>query len=208
MTFIVAIDGPSASGKGTIARLVAKELQWEYLNTGLLYRAVAYHAAEKQIDLHDHIALIPLMHTINFDDIDSLSLYSSKTSENASIIASIPEVRQSLLHIQRNFAIGKTGVIVEGRDIGTVIFPNADIKIYITASLTERAARRFKQLQSNDEDAIHGSVIEDIRRRDSRDCNRQNAPLMLASDCSVIDTTDISVAEATDVVLKLIRDAL
>lgn len=127
MSFIVAIDGPAASGKGTIAKIVAKKLGFDYLNTGSLYRAVAYFALQNQIDTKNINELVPLIGSINFNEAVGLGLYGSIVSENASVIATIPEVRKALLDIQHNFAIGKKGVVIEGRDIGTVILDRKSV---------------------------------------------------------------------------------
>ncbi|WHQ47204.1 MAG: (d)CMP kinase [Candidatus Midichloria sp.] len=208
MSFIVAIDGPAASGKGTIAKIVAKKLGFDYLNTGSLYRAVAYFALQNQIDTKNINELVPLIGSINFNEAVGLGLYGSIVSENASVIATIPEVRKALLDIQHNFAIGKKGVVIEGRDIGTVIFPNANVKIYITADIEERAARRFKQLQKNGEGIIYDDVLRNLQVRDLRDSSRDNAPLTKGSDYLVIDTTKVDIDTAVDDILKLINKAL
>ncbi|AEI88884.1 MAG: (d)CMP kinase [Candidatus Midichloria mitochondrii] len=208
MSFVIAIDGPAASGKGTIAKIVAEKLGFDYLNTGLLYRAVAYFALQNQIELRDTDKLVSLIDSINFNDTVGTALYGSVVSENASVIAAIPEVRKALLGIQRTFAIGKEGVVIEGRDIGTVIFPNANVKIYITADIEERAARRFKQLQKNGEDIIYDDVLRDLQIRDLRDSSRNNAPLTKGSDYLVVDTTKVDIDAAVDSILKLINRAL
>lgn len=208
MSFVIAIDGPAASGKGTIAKIVAEKLGFDYLDTGLLYRAVAYFALQNQIELRDTDKLVSLIDSINFNDIVRTALYGSVVSENASVIAAIPEIRKALLGIQRTFAIGKKGVVIEGRDIGTVIFPNANVKIYITADIEERAARRFKQLQKNEEDIIYDDVLRDLQVRDLRDSSRNNAPLTKGSDYLVVDTTKMDIDAAVDSILKLINRAL
>ncbi|MDJ1305576.1 MAG: (d)CMP kinase [Candidatus Midichloria sp.] len=208
MSFVIAIDGPAASGKGTIAKIVAEKLGFDYLDTGLLYRAVTYFALQNQIELRDADKLVSLIDSINFNDTIGTALYGSVVSENASVIAAIPEVRKALLGIQRTFAIGKKGVVIEGRDIGTVIFPNANVKIYITADIEERAARRFKQLQKNGEDIIYDDVLRDLQIRDLRDSSRNNAPLTQGSDYLVVDTTKMGIDAAVDSILKLINRAL
>ncbi|CAG7588672.1 MAG: (d)CMP kinase [Candidatus Midichloria sp.] len=208
MSFVVAIDGPAASGKGTIAKIVAEKLGFDYLDTGSLYRTVAYFALQNQIELRDANKLVSLIDSINFNDTVGAALYGSMVSENASVIAAIPEVRKALLGIQRTFAVGKKGVVIEGRDIGTVIFPNANVKIYITADIEERAARRFKQLQKNGEDIIYDDVLRDLQIRDLRDSSRNNAPLTKGNDYLVVDTTKMDIDTAVDSILKLINRAL
>ncbi|MDJ1257889.1 MAG: (d)CMP kinase [Candidatus Midichloria sp.] len=208
MSFVIAIDGPAASGKGTIAKIVAEKLGFDYLDTGLLYRAVAYFALQNQIELRGTDKLVSLIDSINFNDTVETALYGSVVSENASVIAAIPEVRKALLGIQRTFAIGKKGVVIEGRDIGTVIFPNANVKVYITADIEERAVRRFKQLQKNGEDIIYDDVLRDLQIRDLRDSSRNNAPLTKGSDYLVVDTTKMDIDAAVDSILKLINRAL
>ncbi|MDJ1407123.1 MAG: (d)CMP kinase [Candidatus Midichloria sp.] len=208
MSFVIAIDGPAASGKGTIAKIVAEKLGFDYLDTGSLYRTVAYFALQNQIELMDANKLVSLIDSINFNDTVGAALYGSMVSENASVIAAIPEVRKALLGIQYTFAVGKKGVVIEGRDIGTVIFPNANVKIYITADIEERAARRFKQLQKNGEDIIYDDVLRDLQIRDLRDSSRNNAPLTKGNDYLVVDTTKMDIDTAVDSILKLIDRAL
>lgn len=203
MTFIIAIDGPSASGKGTIAKVVAEKLGFDYFNTGGLYRAVAYFMFKNEIEPTNIGALVSLIKTIDFSKIEELDLYSRAAGAGASVVGAIPEVRAALLEVQRNFAINKKGVVVEGRDIGTIIFPNADLKIYITADIEERASRRFKQLQKNGEKVIYDDVLRDLQIRDLRDSTRSDAPLVASDDYFVLDTTNIDVETAVNKVLEL-----
>ena len=208
MKFIIAIDGPSASGKGTIAKVVAGELGFAYFNTGALYRAVAYFMFKNKIKPTDVRALVSLIKTIDFSKIEELDLYSRTIGKRSSVVGAIPEVRNALLEVQQNFATDKDGIVVEGRDIGTVIFPNANLKIYITADIEERAARRFKQLQKNGEKVIYDDVLRDLQVRDLRDSSRSDAPLTMSKDYFVLDTTKINVGTAVNKILKLFQSAL
>jgi len=208
MSFVVAIDGPSASGKGTIAKAVADRLSFDYLNTGIFYRAVAYFVLKQHIDISNTDALISLINSINFNKLEEVDLYKNIVSKNASIIAAIPEVRRALFEVQRSFAIGKNGVVIEGRDIGTIIFPDANIKIYITADIEERADRRFKQLQKSGESIIYDDVIRDLQIRDLRDSNRSDAPLIQGIDYFLVDTTNVDIDSVVNKVLELINRVL
>lgn len=208
MRLIIAMDGPSASGKGTIAKIVAEKLDFDYFNTGALYRAVAYFMLKNEISSTDVEALVSLIKDIDFSSIEELDLYNRSMGEWSSVIGAIPEVRSALLEVQRNFFTDKKGIVIEGRDIGTVVFPNADLKIYVTADVEERANRRFKQLQKNREKVIYDDILSDIQIRDSRDSNRGNAPLIKSKDYFVLDTTRIDVNTAVNEVLKLSQGIL
>jgi cytidylate kinase len=201
---VVAIDGPSASGKGTIAKLVAEKLGFDYLNTGSIYRAVAYFGIEKKTDFACINYIKELIDSLDFSNLDGLDLYNSVVSEKASIIAAIPEVRRALFNVQRNFAKGKQGAVIEGRDIGTVIFPDAALKIYITADINERVIRRFKQLQKSEKSITYSDVLRDLQTRDLRDSSRNSAPLVKGNDYHIIDTTKMSVEEAVHKVMELV----
>lgn len=206
MTLIIAIDGPAASGKGTIAKKVAKALVFDYLNTGLLYRAVAFFAIQHDIASDDVGSLVQIAQDLNLEMINDLELYTSQIATLSSIISSILQLREALLDIQRKFAFDKKGVVVEGRDIGTVIFPRAQLKFYITADIEERARRRFKQLQKKQESIIYNEVLRDMHARDSRDSNRAEAPLKQADDSVVVDTTNLEVNESVDMILRKVRE--
>lgn len=205
---IIAIDGPSASGKGTIAKEIANQLGYSYLNTGSLYRTVAYYILKNDINYQDISLLQQLIADINFNDILSLDLNTIAINNLVSIIAAIPEVRQELFNIQRQFPDKKIGAVIEGRDIGTSIFPEADCKLFITASLNTRAQRRFKQLQNAGENIIYSQVLKNLQERDNRDTNRLCSPLKRGEDYIVIDNTDLTLQSSLELVLKLIKEKI
>lgn len=213
---VIAIDGPSASGKGTVAQGVAKALAFHYLNSGALYRTVAYAALDAGADLEsesrvsgiamnlkakfsgDHVAL-------NGQDVTDL-LLSDKVTEAASRIAALPKVRIALMERQRGFRQAP-GLVADGRDMGSVVFPDAVLKIFLTATSEERAARRYKQLMEKGMGATMAALLKEIRERDLRDMNRATAPLKKAADAVLIDTTSGSAADAVAQVLALYKQA-
>ncbi len=200
--FVIAIDGRAASGKGTISARISSILGASWLNTGILYRKVAFAALSENTNLDDNAALYKIARNISLLEIDEPLLYTSKISKFASIIAAKDSVRAALMDLQRSFPDGKKIAVIEGRDIGTIIFPDADIKIFVTASLKERAKRRFVQLQNRGEEVIYNAVLEDLEERDKRDEDRGNAPLKIADGSVVIDTTNSSVEESVNLVLS------
>ncbi len=204
--FIVAVDGRAASGKGTISCMVAERLGLEWLNTGLLYRAVAFLALQGGVGISDFSILVKIAQNISLPDIEESHLYTSEVGRLASVVSSVPEVREALFDMQRSFPIGKKGTVIEGRDIGTVIFPEADVKVFVTAELKERARRRFVQLQNRGEKIIYESVLKDLQERDQRDEGRECAPLQIAKGSIVVDTTDLSVDESVDLVMSRVRE--
>lgn len=214
---VIAIDGPSASGKGTVAQGVAESLSYHYLNSGALYRLVALAAIESGTDLESESGLvdISLKLNVNFksgsivyqDREVTDSIQSESVGKAASALAARPAVRRALLERQRAFR--KTpGLVADGRDMGTVVFPDAALKIYLTASLESRAERRYKQLMDKGMGATMTALLQDIRARDERDTNRVTAPLKKAADAVLIDTTRISAADAIAQVLALYKQAL
>ncbi|WPX96421.1 (d)CMP kinase [Candidatus Bandiella euplotis] len=205
-TVIIAFDGTAASGKGTIAKLIAKELGYDYLDTGLMFRKVAYYCLKHNISFDDEQKICMLIDTIDFNkNVGEQELYANEISDAASKIAVQKQVREHLLMVQRNFANGKKGVVVDGRDIGTVVFPKADFKFFFDASLEQRTNRRYNQLQKKEKDAIFSQVLEQLKTRDQRDKERCIAPLKKAHDSFEIDTTDLSVQEVFDIVLKKVK---
>ncbi len=213
---VIAIDGPSASGKGTVAQGVAGELGFHYLNSGALYRAVAVAAMKAGADLEIESILYGIALNIN-DKLsgDSLELdgadvtdaiRTEEVSAVASRIAAHPKVRNALLERQRRFR-RPPGLVADGRDMGTVVFPDAALKIYLTASPDERAARRHKQLMGKGLDANMAALLQDIRERDQRDSARAAAPLKKSADAVLIDTTHSSAADAIAQVLALYKQA-
>jgi cytidylate kinase len=191
---LIAIDGPAASGKGTIARRLAIHFSLPYLDTGILYRAVAHHLTEKKLSLNDAQAAQKVAEDLCLEGSSikgqqSLLLRGRTIGEAASIIASYPEVRAALLSKQRFFASHPGGAILDGRDIGTVVCPHANLKFFITASLEERARRRTLELITRGEVTTYDVILEDLRCRDTRDFNRKTAPLQCAPDAFIIDTS-------------------
>jgi cytidylate kinase len=213
---VIAIDGPSASGKGTVAQGVAGALGFHYLNSGSLYRTVALAALEAGANLDDESRLseitLNLRAEFNGDRVTlggrnvSDVIVGEAVSVAASRIAAIPGVRKALLARQRAFR-QPPGLVADGRDMGSVVFPDAVLKIFLTASLEARAQRRYKQLMDKGMDATMAALLQDIRDRDQRDTMRATAPLQKSANAVLIDSTDISAAEATARVLALFREA-
>ena len=211
---VIAVDGPAASGKGTIAQAVARALGFHYLDSGSLYRLVALKALRAGIPLDDHLKLAEagarLKTTfsggrIELDGEDvSAALRSPEVSAAASEIAVYPEVRRALLSRQRDFR-RPPGLVADGRDMGTVVFPDAALKVYITATPEERARRRYKQLIEKGNPVTIDGLLRDIRERDARDSARPAAPLKTAADAIVLDTTGQSVADSVGFVMERFR---
>jgi len=203
---LIAIDGPAASGKGTIARKIATKYDLPYLDTGSIYRAVGFLVMQSGNYLSDIKALTEIANNIKIEDTKNTHPYDEGVGGMASKIATIPEVRNALLNFQKNFASNKKGAILDGRDIGTVICPNADFKFYITADIETRATRRFKQLQKNDNSVIYESVLKDLMLRDERDSGRKVSPLKRANDSTFINTTNLSVDEVVEFIVNNIEN--
>ena len=193
---IVAVDGPAASGKTTLARRLAAHFELDFLDTGLLYRAVARRVLDQGQALDDEPAAAAIAATIGAGDLDAAALRDEKVSQGASRVAALPAVRQALLAFQRGFGEGGRGAVLAGRDIGTVVRPDACRKIFVTASTEQRARRRCKELQANGVASIYERVLEDLRERDARDQSRAVAPLLPAGDAFVIDTTEKDIEAA------------
>ena len=200
MSFTVAIDGPAASGKGTISRAVAEFFGFAHLDTGLLYRAVGKR-------LLDGVEPVEAAQTLDRSVLDADALRSPEVAQAASKVAAIPEVRAALVDFQRAFARRAGGAVLDGRDIGTVICPDAEVKLFVTASAETRADRRCKELQGKGHDVTFEAVLADVRERDARDMNRSDAPLKPAEDALVIDTTELSIEDAVAQVVAIITEA-
>lgn len=191
MSFVIAIDGPAASGKGTLARRLAEYYKLPHLDTGLLYRATACALIDEGLSLEDALAAEEAARGLSLNEFDSERLRSREIGEASSVVASIPAVRAALIEMQQNFAARPEGAVLDGRDIGTVICPNARIKIFVTASPETRAQRRALELAGRGEPADFNLILEDVRKRDARDSARQTAPLKQAPDAILIDTTEL-----------------
>jgi cytidylate kinase len=202
---IIAIDGPAASGKGTLAKRIAQHYGLPVLDTGLLYRAVARDVALKGGSLEDSTAAVTAAWSLDAATLDDPKLRGPAAGDAASIVAKMPRVRLALLDYQRDFANQPGGAVLDGRDIGTVICPQADVKIFVTASPEERARRRHLEHQSRGETVAFDTVLADIRRRDERDSGRDVAPLEAAHDAVTIDTTTLDADAAFAAALKVIE---
>jgi cytidylate kinase len=205
---IIAIDGPAAAGKGTLARRLAAELDFDYLDTGLIYRAVGMKLVRAGFDPADAARAGEAARDLAPADLEAPGLREDAAAQAASKVAVIPEVRSALLDFQRRFAAqppGGGGAVLDGRDIGTVVCPEAEVKLFVTASLEKRAERRLKELQEKGLDAIHSTVLADMKERDERDRNRSVAPLLPAGDAVVLDTSDLDADQAFAVALDLVR---
>lgn len=189
MSFIVAIDGPAAAGKGTISKAVAQHFGFAHLDTGLLYRAVGAKTLLGQDATVAAQALQP-------SDLTDTDLRTPEVAQAASKVAVIPEVRAALVDFQRSFARRAGGAVLDGRDIGTVICPDADAKLFVTASAERRADRRYQELRDKGMQVTPGQVLEDVIARDTRDRERATAPLAAAADATEIDTSDLTIEQA------------
>jgi cytidylate kinase len=202
---IIAIDGPAASGKGTLAKLVARHWGLPCLDTGLLYRAVARDVHARGFQLPDAWSAVALARSLDPSSLDDPDLRSPGTGEWASIVASIAEVRAALLDYQRAFAGQPGGAVLDGRDIGTVVCPAADVKIFVTASPEVRARRRFLERKAQSDTVTYESVLADIQRRDARDAGRESAPMRPAADAALLDTSELDIEAAFDAAVGLIK---
>ena len=189
MKFVVAIDGPAAAGKGTIAKAVANHFGFSHLDSGRLYRAVA----AKTLEGSDPVTASASLHE---DDLQADNLRSPEVAQMASKVAAIMEVRSELLEFQRTFAQRDGGAVIDGRDIGTVICPEAAVKLFVTASPKIRAQRRLTELLDKGEITNFDAVFRQVKERDERDANRHDSPLIAASGAVVIDTSDLTIQEA------------
>ncbi|WP_428032213.1 (d)CMP kinase [Ancylobacter sp.] len=202
---IIAIDGPAASGKGTIARRLAAHYRLPHLDTGLLYRAVGAKALAEHVDFDDEAALAVLAGGLDLGACDPETLKSGAVGEAASRVAAVPDVRAKLLRLQKDFAAQPGGAVLDGRDIGTVIAPAADVKLFITATPEARAARRHRELLQRGEEATLDAVLADILKRDQRDSARASAPLIRADDADILDNTRLDVEQSWQAALDLVE---
>jgi len=202
---IIAIDGPAASGKGTIARRLADHFGLRHLDTGLLYRAVAKGLLDRNQVLDDRERAVAVARTLEPARFDPAVLKTHAIGEAASIVAAIPEVRDALIRFQRDFASAPPGAVLDGRDIGTVIAPDADVKIFVIASAPERARRRAAELRAQGAPADEAVILADIERRDERDRNRAVAPLKPAPDAHLLDTTHLDIDAAVRAAVDIVK---
>jgi len=205
---IIAIDGPAASGKGTLGRLVAAHYGLAHLDTGKLYRAVARDTLAAGRSPSDEKAALAAAKALDPATLSDPHLMDGKIGEAASIVASHPSVRSELLSYQRAFARQEPGAVLDGRDIGTVVCPDADVKLFVTASPEERARRRFLELKQNGANVTESEVLADIRRRDERDQDRAVAPLARAEDAVLLDTTNLDIDAAFKAAIAFIDAAM
>ena len=206
--FIIAIDGPAASGKGTLARNLASHYGFHHLDTGLTYRAVAKALIDQGLPLDDEAIAARVAQELDLKGLDRTVLSAHEIGEAASKVAVMPEVRRALVEAQRKFADNLPGTVLDGRDIGTVVCPDARVKLYITASAEVRAERRFNEMRAKNADADYNEVLDDLKRRDERDMNRSASPLRQPSDAHLIDTSKMDIEAAFLEAKKLIDAAL
>jgi cytidylate kinase len=205
---IIAVDGPAAAGKGTLARRLAAHYRLAFLDTGALYRAAALHTLESGGDPADPAVAEAAARLVGPEDLSYKRLREERVAQAASIVSAIPGVRSALLQFQRDFAATPPGAVLDGRDIGTVVCPDADAKIYITASLEARAERRFEELRQLGETVIYERVLQDMKDRDARDSARRTAPLRPADDAIVLDTTELDAEAAFRAAVAAIEEKL
>lgn len=202
MKFTIAIDGPAAAGKGTISKAVAAHFGFAHLDTGLLYRAVG----RRVMDSDDAPELVA--QSLTAKDLMHDDLRSAEVAEAASEVAVIPAVRVALRHFQQDFSRREGGAILDGRDIGTVICPDADVKLYVTADAETRAQRRFEELSAKGSDTSFETVLADVKARDARDAGRTEAPMIAADDAVLIDTTSLSIEDAIASAVQVVAQRL
>lgn len=214
---VLTIDGPSGAGKGTVSRAVAKKMGWNYLDSGSIYRSLAIAVLKQHVELTNEPEIVKIAQSmalefecddelvvkLNSEDITP-QLGLESTGNAASMIAALPEVRRVLLEKQRDFR-RMPGLVADGRDMGTVVFPDAEIKVFLTASAAERAQRRYKQLMEKGIDANLSRLTSEIEERDRRDMERKTAPLAMASDALYIDSSDMTIDSVIDEILNLIH---
>ncbi len=205
---IIAIDGPAASGKGTLARRLAAHYGLRHLDTGLTYRAVAAELLSRGQPVDDEAAALDAAKSIDLGSLDRDMLSRHEIGEAASRVAVLPALRRAVVKIQRAFAEEPPGAVLDGRDIGTVVCPDAAVKLYVSASPEERARRRTEEIRSRGGNADYEAVLDDLRRRDERDLNRAESPLRVAEDATVLDTTDIGIEAAFRAAREIVDRAI
>ena len=204
---VIAIDGPAASGKGTLARRLAEFFNLPHLDTGLLYRATACALLDEGLPLDDEEAATAAARGLSLTDFDDARLRSREMGEAASVVAALPQVRAELVDLQRRFAAREEGAVLDGRDIGTVICPGARVKIFVTASPETRAQRRALELARRGEEVDYPTILADVKRRDERDSARAVAPLKPAADAVTLDTSDLDIEAAFRAAVAIVEEA-
>lgn len=204
---IIAIDGPAASGKGTLGRRLAAHYRFRHLDTGLLYRAVAKAVLDAGGKPEDSATAIAAARDFKTAWIEDAALKSDRYGSAASVVSAVPDVRAALIEFQRRFAAEPPGAVLDGRDIGTVIAPDAPVKIFLTASAEERARRRCRELENRGESVEFDAILNDIKRRDERDANRSVAPFKAAADAHLLDTTELNADAAFEAAVALVERA-
>ena len=205
MSYVVAIDGPAAAGKGTVSKAVAEHFGFAHLDTGLLYRVVGRVALENVGPSLDEAEVVSLLTKVTEADLKRDDLRTAAVAQAASKVAVIPEVRSALIDFQRKFAARAGGAVLDGRDIGTVICPGADVKLFVTAVVEVRAQRRYEELLGRGEKTAYETVLENVKARDARDSERAVAPLVAAEDAITIDTSEMSIKTAINVAIAAIN---
>lgn len=219
MNYKIALDGPSGTGKSTTAKLLAKKLSFIYIDTGAMYRAVGLFCVKNNIDINDEEKIKNNLDNIDINifykdgnqeielnnEIVSKEIRENNISKCASVVSQYKDVREKLVMMQQNLA-KKNSVIMDGRDIGTVVLPDADLKIYLIASDEIRAERRFKELQEKGQDVEYSKILEELKERDYRDSHRENSPLKKADDAIELDNSNMTIEEVADKILKLFNE--
>lgn len=218
---VITIDGPAASGKSTVARLLAERIGASFLDTGAMYRAVTIAAMQVGVDMDDERKLLDVLEkskfafgvkngvmtaSVNGTDVTE-QIRKPKVTENVHYVASAGKLREKLVEMQRRFAANYEKIVTEGRDQGTVVFADAEIKFFLTATVAERARRRFAELQARGEKVTLQQIEKDIEQRDKRDCERTVGPLKPAPDAIVVDTTNLTVEQVVEKLLGFVKDA-
>jgi len=211
-TIVIAIDGPAASGKGTLARQIARHYGYAYLDTGSLYRATGQAVLASGGDPNDDKAALTAAQALDAAHIDERAIRTREAGDAASIVAVKPAVRAAILDFQRDFASsppgGEKGAVLDGRDIGTVVCPDATVKLFVTANPEIRAHRRWLELNKSGVEVSEAQILEDVRERDRRDAERTASPMRPASDAHLLDTSDLSIEAAFDVAVAIIDKAM
>jgi cytidylate kinase len=208
MTFTIAIDGPAAAGKGTLSRRIAEVYGFHHLDTGLTYRATAKALLDRGLPLDDEAVAADVARSLDLAGLDRAILSAHAIGEAASKIAVMPSVRRALVEAQRAFSLRQPGTVLDGRDIGTVVCPDAPVKLYVTASADVRARRRYDEIVGKGCEADYGAIFADVKKRDERDMGRSDSPLKPADDAHLLDTSEMSIEAAFRAAKSIIDAAL